>query len=129
MGLVIHQNRMTGRKRTKTTNIQQKHLQIFVPLNYRPKIKGLVLIVLFALKNEILVKIDFSPKVSKFIEMEVATSYVGNQSKKMKKTKKRSRDRPIFKQRPQQTLEKQARTRIIKMSTSMQHITTPFTQP
>ena len=47
---------------------------------YRPKIKGLVLIVHFALKNEILVKIDFSPNVSKFIEMEDATLHVRNPS-------------------------------------------------
>ena len=80
MGLVIHQNRMTGRKKTKTTNIQQKHLQILVPSNYKPKIKGLFLIVHFALKNEILVKIDFSPNVSKFIEMEDATLHVRNPS-------------------------------------------------
>ena len=78
MGPVIHQNRMAGWKRTKTTNIQQNHLQILVPSNYRPKIKGLFLIILFALKKEILVKVDFSPNVSKIIEMEDATLHVRN---------------------------------------------------
>ena len=69
MALVIHQNRMMGRKRTKTTEVQKITFANIVPLNYRTKINGLFFIFHLALKNEILIKIDFSPNVSTLFEM------------------------------------------------------------